>query len=593
MSDKEVSKIKKEELLEQLEKWFSDSVSFDSEWRDNAEEWYNYYNGEQWSSDEVAALVERGQAVSTHNHIKPAIDAIIGGERSNRPETKMVGRTLDDQAGAEIKSSLYDYIVYNSNSDDEQDLMLKDAFITGRGWMKVTPREAKGDADLYHEYVDYRNMFLDGLSKRDDLKDCRYIHNAVFTDEDVVKKVFPKYKEGQGVNTSVTMFESSSDDNIWYAGEDRNRVRVIETWYRDESGTIHSAIWVKGQLLEHYSKPYELDRFPFAVLTINRDLNNFPYGLVKPMVSAQDEVNKRHSKALHYLNAKQVLAEEDAFVDFNDAMKTLAKPDGVTKLVDGALRDGKVQIIDNTALASAHLQMMDIAREEIMTLVGLNAGYMGQSSTSESGAKVGLNIQQAQNVLVPVFNKIRRLRHDIAYITMELAKEFYTSERVIRITQETGEYAFMPINAMQEDEFGVIHSLNDISDGDVDIIIAEAPATLNDQQEQFQLLMQLQGQTPNPIPMEILLRYSGIKDKNKLAAELGQYNNIQAQLQQAGQQMEQMAKEIERLGGVATQYENQIVQIKTAAAVDKEVGKVKQKAAALDGAMKATQKNKG
>jgi len=213
---------------------------------------------------------------------------------------------------------------------------------------------------------------------------------------------------------------------------------------------------------------------------------------------------------------------------------------------------------------------------------------MGQSSSGESGTKTSLNIQQAQNVLIPVFQKIRSARHREAKITMALSREFYTTERVIRITKENGEYAFMPINSIEEDEVGVLHAMNSITDDDVDIIIADAPPSLNDAQEQFDLLMRMQQNTSTPIPPEILMRYSNIKDKHKLAAELEQYNNLQAQLQQAGQQMEQMAQEIQRLGGNNAQYEQQIVQIKTAAAVDKEVSKAKEKLSKLEGAIKSS-----
>jgi hypothetical protein len=583
-----LSKMDDEKLLGQLENWFSIAHSFDTDWKDAAKVWWSYYIGDQWTEEEKAALTERGQAVSTYNHIKPSIDAIIGGERSNRPEIKMVGRTLDDEQIAEVKTSLYDFIVYNSDSDSELDMALLDTYITGRGWKKVVPKEDKdGDADLYHEFVDYRNMFIDGMSRKDDMSDCRYLHQAVFTDEDIIKASFPDYKEG---NRHQDFFESSSEEDIWTAGEDRTRVRLIETWYRDENGDVNSVIWVKGQILEKYDKPYEMNDFPFVQITLNRDLENRPYGLVKTMVSPQDEVNKRHSKALHYLNSKQVHAEEEAFKNLDDAKKNLAKPDGVVLYNENALQNGSVIIKDNAPLADAHTKLMEVARNEILTLVGLNAGYMGQSGSSESGAKTTLNIQQAQNVLIPILNKIRQARHREAKITMALATEFYTSERVIRITQENGTYGFMAINTLQEDENNVINTMNDISNNDIDVIVADAPPSLNDRQEQFDLLMRMQQNTAMPIPPNILLRYSNVKDKHKLAAEIEQHNNLQAQLQQAAEQMQQMADVIAKQGGDISQYEQQITQIQTRAAVDKEVANTKIKMANMQGKVQGATK---
>jgi hypothetical protein len=587
MYEERVSKLKGEQLLGAVEKWFSDAAAWDKDWRDNARLWYSYYHGDQWTSDEIAALEERGQAVTTYNHIKPAIDSIIGSERQNRPKVTMAGRTLDDDRLAQAKTSLYNYITYNSKTDDELDRMIRDAFITGRGWMYIYPetrlskdkdKEGK-EIDILHSFVDYRDIFIDQLSKRADMGDSRYIHHAVYTDEDIVKLQFPKFKHIQQDSSIVggLGFETSSDDELWYYNGQRNRPRLINTWYRDEEGDVSTVIWVKGQILYHQKKPYEMNRFPFVQFTIERDLENKPYGLTKLMMSAQDEVNKRHSKALHYLNAKQVLAEEDAFVDWNKAQKTLAKPDGITKLQEGALTSGKVQVLDNTALAATHIQMMDIAKEKIYQMAGINSTFVGSGGQYESGKTANLSIAQAQNSIVPILNKLRAARYDLAEITMKLVPEFYTEPRVIRLIEPNGKYAFMPMNEVRLLDDDTLAKINDMTNDDVDIIIEDAPRGLNEKQEEFMQLMQIQGQTSRPIPMEVLLRYSSLKDKHQLADDLQNYYNLEAQLQQAQQQMQQMAEQIKKMGGQAEVMQNNLVQERTARLVEKEANKQKEK----------------
>jgi hypothetical protein len=574
-----MSDISKSELLSKLEKWFSDSSEWDREWRDNAKVCYNYYNGTQWTSEEVDALLDRGQAVTTYNHIAPSIDSIVGGERQNRPQISMVGRTKDDEQIAQVKTSLYDYIADSTNSDDELDRCMLDACVTGRGWMSIYPSmNGEEFENVVHAHIDYRDMFIDSYSKRDDLKDARYIHQAVYTDEDIVKHSFPKYdKYTASVNTSAgfSSFESSSDDEMFFDEKDRTRPRLINTWYRDEKGAMNSAVWVKGQLLYVKKQPFTMPDYPYSQVTIKRDLDNKPYGFVRSMISAQDEVNKRHSKALHYLNARQVLAEEDAFVSWDEAKKTLAKPDGITKLVDGALSGGRIQIVDNTALAATHIQMMEHAKGQVMAMAGINASYLGQSGQYESAKKAQGSISAAQNVLVPMLNKWRMFRHRIAVITMKLVPDFYTDEKLIRILEPSGEYAFMPVNAPMLMDDGTIKRMNDLTTDDVDVSIEDAPTGLNDRVEQFNQLLGIQGQTGRPIPMEILLRYSGLKDKHQLAAELEQHYAMDAQLQQAQQQVQQMQQQIEAMGGQVQQVTSQLTQSNVARAVDSEVYKVK------------------
>jgi len=218
----------------------------------------------------------------------------------------MAARTLDDQQVAEAKTKLYDYIQYNSRTDDELDRMVKDAFVTGRGWLYVYPEVEGKNSDIKHSFVDYRDVFVDSLSKRDDMTDSRYVHYGVFTDTDIIATQFKKFTEYSA--ESPFGFETSSDDQmIWFQNGNRDRVRLINTWYRDENGDVHTVVWVKGQILYYKKQPYSTNRFPFVQYTIERTMENMPYGIVKSMVSAQDEVNKRHSKALHYMNTKQNL----------------------------------------------------------------------------------------------------------------------------------------------------------------------------------------------------------------------------------------------------------------------------------------------
>jgi hypothetical protein len=577
LTKKEADNLKKEELLAKVAKMFNDSASWDQPWRNNASVWYDYYHGNQWTSDEEAELIARGQAVTTYNHIKPAVDSIIGAERRNRPKITMAGRGLSDEKLASAKTKLYDYIQYNSRSDDEVDRMIRDAFVVGRGWISIFPTEnSEKQTDIVHSFVDYRDMFTDPLSKRDDLTDARYVHMAIFTDADIIKAQFPSYKEEDSTG-DIFGFEGSSENNLWYYKGDRNRPRLINTWLKDENGDLRTVIWVKGQILYEEYKPFSTNRYPFVQYTVERDLNNFPYGFVKSMLSGQDEVNKRHSKALHYLNSAQVLAEEDAFVDWSEAEKTLAKPNGVTKLAEGALANGKIKVVDNTQLANTHIQMMQLAKENIFYTAGLNPTFVGQSSQYESGTKANISITQAVNSIVPALNKLRITRYELAYVTMKLVPDYYTEARMVRVLEENGKFAFMPINQMTILDDDTIAKINDMSNDDVDIIIEEAPAGLSEREEQFAQLLQIQGQTSRPIPMEVLLRYSSIKDKYQLAEDIKQFYDMQTQLDQAGQQIQKMQESMKELDGQNKQLQNQLVQERTARQVEKEVQKAKEK----------------
>lgn len=563
-----------QDTLDTVTSFFQDSTDWDKTWREEAKVNYSYYYGEQWSSDEIAALEERGQSAGVYNHIKPAIDSIIGGERKNRPKIMMAPRDPSDADVAEAKTNLYQYIEYNSRTDDELDEAIKDALVTGRGWMHVYPAmDGQKFDDIMHRWIDYRDMFSDPLSKRKDMADARYLHQAVFTDEDIIKASFPDFKAyvGEGEHG----FVSSSDDDLWFENKNRKRPRLINTWFRDENGTIHSAIWVMGQLLSLEESPYNFNRFPYSHFTLDTDLDNFPVGYVKTMRSPQDEVNKRHSKALHYLNSKQVWAEETAFKDIADAKKTLAKPDGITLFVDDALREGRAIAVDNVQLAATHIQLMEQSKREILGLVGLNPAYMGQEGNYDSGDKNQQNIQQAQNVLAPMLNRLRISRYDVAYMTMKMSIDYYVEERLIRILEANRSYSFMPINGTKLLDDGTIADVNNMMVDDVDIIIEDSPASLNEEEQQLRILLQIQGQTGQPIPPEILLRYTKLRDRFSLSNELKDYNNIRGQLEQAQGMIQQQQEQMKLMEGQLKVQQNNLVQIEASRQVQAEVEKMK------------------
>jgi len=219
--------------------------------------------------------------------------------------------------------------------------------------------------------------------------------------------------------------------------------------------------------------------------------------------------------------------------------------------------------------------MMEHAKSQVMAMAGINASFMGQGGQYESGKAGQSNIAAAQNVLVPMLNKIRIGRYRVAKITMQLVPDFYTDERLIRITGVNGAYSFMPVNQVQQLDDGTLVKFNDISSDDVDIIVEDAPSSLNDRTEQFNQLLSIQGQTGRPIPMEILLRYSGLKDKYQLASDLEAHYKVEAKVEEAQGYIQQLEQQLQGMGGEINQVKSQLVQANLARAVDKEVSKAK------------------
>ena len=68
----------------------------------------------------------------------------------------------------------------------------------------------------------------------------------------------------------------------------------------------------------------------FQSAYVNRD--NKRYGLVREMISLQDEINKRRSKALHCSTPRRSIYEDGAVDDIETFRREAARPDGTMKV---------------------------------------------------------------------------------------------------------------------------------------------------------------------------------------------------------------------------------------------------------------------
>ncbi len=110
---------------------------------------------------------------------------------------------------------------------------------------------------------------------------------------------------------------------------------------------------------------------------INRE--NQRYGMVRGLISLQDEINKRRSKALHLLSVRQVIAEQGAVPDVDKARREVAKPDGYIEVMPGL----KFEIEQTADLAAGQFQLLQHATAE-MQLSGPNAAMSGTDPRGSS-----------------------------------------------------------------------------------------------------------------------------------------------------------------------------------------------------------------
>jgi len=179
------------------------------------------------------------------------------------------------------------------------------------------------------------------------------------------------------------------------------------------------------------------------------------------------------------------------------------------------------------------------------------------------GEQSGRAILAQQNAglieLAPVYDSLRdwSLR---CYRQMWMRiKQYWREERYIRVTDDTSAPQFVGLNVVQGFDPMTMQTVvqNAVPMMDVDIQIEEAPDLVTLRQEEFEQLAQM-AQQGIPIPPEMLIEVSSIRNKQKVL------EMMQQQKEQAMQAQMAQAQAAQQLEGAKVQAQGITAQAKAA-----------------------------
>ena len=100
---------------------------------------------------------------------------------------------------------------------------------------------------------------------------------------------------------------------------------------------------------------------------------------VRDMISLQDEVNKRRSKALHLMSVRQTYGNQQAISDVDKAKRQLSRADGHVEVNAGGKFGEDFGILPTGDMAASQMQLMQHATAELQAS-GPNAAMAGGSA---------------------------------------------------------------------------------------------------------------------------------------------------------------------------------------------------------------------
>ncbi len=598
---------------------------------------HDFYDGDQWDFADAAELEERGQAPLVFNEVAPMVDWLIGTERRARVDWKVLPRTEDDVEMADVKTKVLKYVTDLNRSQYNRSRAFEDAVKVGIGWVDSGVRNDPTKDVIYDKYEDWRNVIHDSFSLEPDLSDARYIFRSRWTDEDVAMAMYPEradilqrasmhddqysatqwtedefYYQGEvkGSHTSDTTgrFLSSGRGNL--GGEPRKRVRLIEAQFRmPVSARVVSSGPFKGSFIEEWDKTLNavvmafggsitdcvVMRMHVAVMTEERLLamgpmpmrhNTFtltpiwcyrrgrdrmPYGVVRRVRDLQMDLNKRASKALFTLSTNQIIAEQGAVEDINETREEANMPDGVIIYKSGK----KLELHRDSELAAGQVQMMTLDAQAIQKNAGISNENLGRQTNASSGEAIKARQMQGSVVTTQPFDNLRFAVQVQGEKLLSLVEQWYTEEKVIRLTGHRGALEWVKVNQPEQQPDGSVRYLNDITASLADFVVSEQDYSGTLRQVMFDALNQMAGRMPPDAAMRLLsiaMEYSDLPNNDAIADELrkltGERDPNKPLTPEEQQQMqEQMQAQAEAL---------QLQQQQARAALEEQVAKVRE-----------------
>ncbi len=549
--------------LSRLKKTYLDYLGNKREEINEQQEARRYRHCAQWTREQIETFNRRKQPIVTYNRIGRKIDGIIGLVEKLRQDPKAFPRTPQHEQGAELSTAVLNYALDQQDWKAKSPAVAENGAVDGIGGIEIEITSSDGDPEVEFDVIDQENFFYDPRSFRLDFSDARFMGVGKWVDAELAKEMFPdKAAEiDASLESGSDLSTNSNREQRWFVSDGTTkRVRLIDQWYKHKGQWRYCIYTGSTKLMEgpsHLEDEKGRTECKFIMFSAAVDHDGDRYGFVRNMKSANDEINMRRSKGLHLINSRRMIAEAGAFDDVEQARNEAARADGIVIRNPGreATFDDSSRQID----VMNQLRMLEDAKNEIENF-GPNPALIGQGIENKSGRAISLLQQAGIAELGPYILAYRGWKIRVYRALWNAIRTHWTSEKIIRVTDNEGAPQFLTINQVQVDPNTLQPTMvNSLGDLDVDIILDEGPDQVNMMADAYDTLSILAAKGTQ-IPPEVLIELSPLTSSVKRRV-LG----ILEQSKQAGAQSAQGAQagaeaEIRKINAEADYKEAQAIQ---------------------------------
>ena len=562
----------------------------------------SYYRGEQWDEFDMQQLDDQGRPALTINTILPTVNAVLAEQSTKKADIQFKPRGGGNQQIADVLTQVYSQIADNNKLDWVEQQVFADGLIQDRGYFDVRidyTDHVQGEVRI--ETKDPLDILIDPDAKHYDPRTWNEIFETKWMSIDEIEETYGQDKADKLrflAETGTTLGADSmeyeeerygdTDEHNYgqqYPGDPENArmlrsIRVIERQYYKLDDCMYYVDPVSGdkrkipnawgkKKREKFADEFGLDIItkkmrrvrwtvtadtvvlfddfsPYDHFTIVPYFPYFrrgkPFGMVRNLLSPQEQLNKISSQELHIVNTTAnsgwiVESGSLSGMTADDLEEHGAETGLVLEYNRGSTPPGK---IPPNQIPTGLDRIGQKAAMNIKQISGITDAMLGTDSPEVSGVAIKAKQGRGSLLLQVPLDNLAKTRQYLAEKILQMVQTYYTEERIIQVTDEEDPYK--PRNKVRVNQMtpeGAI--INDLTIGEYDVVVGTAPARDNFDEMQFAEAIELRS-VGVPIPDDMIVEYSHLSRKADIAERIRQMQGMGEKSEQQ-MQLEQFQME--------------------------------------------------
>ena len=181
-----------DDLHARLIRWFEESELARMDEIDLAQRDREYFDGSQWTRDELKLLKERGQPAIVINKVADKVQLLCGMERKARTDPKAFARTPAEEDRADAATQALRYIADDNDFSIVRSEVFSSMLIEGAGGADLgLEDDGQGRCNITITTIPWDRIWYDPHSRSYDFSDARYKGMVIWTDRDSLEEMYP------------------------------------------------------------------------------------------------------------------------------------------------------------------------------------------------------------------------------------------------------------------------------------------------------------------------------------------------------------------------------------------------------------------